>query len=106
MEAAEAAEAVERLQRAGYLDDGRLATLRAEALAGRGHGDDAIRADLERRGVDRASVEDAIAGLQSEPERARDALADRDGRSARTARRLLAKGFAPDTVAEAMGAEE
>ncbi len=104
VEAAEAAEAVERLRCAGYLDDGRLAALRAEELVSRGHGDNAIRADLERSSVDPANIEAAIAGLQPERDRA-NALADRDGRTARTARRLLAKGFAPDTVAETMGAE-
>lgn len=101
----EAAEAVERLRLAGYVDDARLASLRAETLAGRGQGDAAIRADLGRHGIDREQSDEAVTALVPERERA-EALADRDGRSPRTARRLLAKGFAADTVAEVMRAEE
>ena len=100
----EAAEAVERLRAAGYLDDRRLAALRAETLAGRGYGDSAIRDDLERHRVERESIDEALGGLPPESERA-ETLASRDGRTSRTARRLVAKGFAPDTVAEAMREE-
>jgi regulatory protein len=104
IDAAEAAEAVERLRGAGYVDDARLAASRAETLAGRGQGDEAIRADLERPGVDREHIDGALAALAPEHERAR-ALAERDGRTPRTARRLLAKGFSPDAVAEVMETE-
>jgi SOS response regulatory protein OraA/RecX len=100
----EAAEAVERLRQAGYVDDSRLAGLRAESLAARGQGDAAIRADLGRCGIDREQIEAAVTVLTPERERA-EALADRDGRSPRTARRLLAKGFAAETVEEVMRAE-
>ena len=100
---AEAATAVERLRLAGYVDDARLAAIRAETLAARGHGDDAIRVDLGRGGVESELINDALAGLAPEAQRA-DALADRDGRTPKTARRLLAKGFAPETVAEVMRA--
>ena len=51
VDAREAAEAVERLRLAGYVDDRRLAALRADTLVGRGHGDEAIRVDLERHAV-------------------------------------------------------
>ena len=104
VDSSEAAEAVERLQRAGYVDDGRLAAVRAETLAGRGHGDAAIISDLERHGVDSERIAEAVAALLPERERA-EALSGRDGRTPKTARRLLAKGFAADTVAEVMGAE-
>ena len=104
IDAADAAEAVERLRVAGYVDDGRLAALRAELLAGRGHGDEAIRVDLERHGVDRERIEEAVTALAPERERA-EALADRDGRTPKTARRLLAKGFGAETVADVMQAE-
>ena len=104
VDAGEAAEAVERLRLAGYVDDGRLAALRAETLAGRGYGDAAIRADLERHAVCSELVDHAVAALEPEGERA-EALAGRDGRTPRTARRLLAKGFAAETVAGMMRAE-
>jgi SOS response regulatory protein OraA/RecX len=104
VETDEAAEAVERLRVAGYVDDGRLAALRAEAMARRGYGDAAIRADLERRDIGREHVNETLATLQPERERA-EALADRDGRTPKTARRLIAKGFAADTVSEVMRGE-
>ncbi len=101
----EAAEAVERLRAAGYVDDRRLAGLRAETLAGRGYGDGAIRIDLERHGIGRDLIDEALAGLAAERERA-EVLADRDGRTPKTARRLAAKGFATDTVSAVMRTEE
>jgi SOS response regulatory protein OraA/RecX len=100
----EAAEAVERLRLAGYVDDGRLAALRAETLASRGHGDAAIRADLEGRGIAPELVDEAMETLAPETERA-EALAERDGRTPRTARRLLAKGFSAETVSGLMRTE-
>ena len=100
----EAAEAVERLRTAGYLDDRRLATLRADTLAGRGYGDAAIQADLERHRIESELIDQAMGELPAESVRA-ETLAGRDGRTAQTARRLVAKGFAADTVAEAMRAE-
>jgi regulatory protein len=66
--AAEArAAALDELERFGYLDDSRTAALRAERLAARGYGDAHIRAELERRGL---PVEDALAALEPEAERA------------------------------------
>ncbi|HZO96574.1 MAG TPA: RecX family transcriptional regulator [Gaiellaceae bacterium] len=97
----DAAAALDRLAEAGYLDDARFAASRAEALARRGYGDEAIRADLERRSLDRELVEEALAGLEPEAERAL-ALAGRLGAGAATARRLTAKGFSPDAVASAL----
>ena len=100
----EAVEAVERLRAAGYVDDRRLAALRAETLAGRGYGDSAIRADLEEHRVEPELIDDAVGALSAETVRA-ETLASRDGRTLRTAHRLIAKGFATDIVAEVMGAE-
>jgi regulatory protein len=96
------ADALETLERLGYLDDERFATGRADALAARGHGDASIRADLAAHGVAAELVETAIGALEPEAERAR-ALVARHGVSARTARRLAARGFAPEAVEAALG---
>jgi SOS response regulatory protein OraA/RecX len=97
------AEALETLARLGYVDDERYATARAAALAARGWGDVGIRAHLEQDGVGPAATEAALAALAPERERAEE-IARRDGASARTARRLAAKGFADDVV-EAVAAD-
>jgi len=96
------AETLETLARLGYVDDGRFAAGRAAELAGRGGGDEAIRLRLEEAGVGGEEVEAALAGLEPERERVAELVA-RDGATARTARRLVAKGFAEDVVAEAVG---
>jgi len=94
-------ETLETLSRLGYVDDGRLAELRATALAERGFGDTLIRDDLERRGVAGETIEAALAEL--EPERARaERIVARRGRSAKSGRFLAAKGFAEDTVEAAV----
>jgi SOS response regulatory protein OraA/RecX len=90
-------EALETLARLGYVDDDRYASTRAAALAARGWGDAGIRAHLEQEGVGAAAAEQALAALAPEQERAQ-AIARRDGTSARTARRLAAKGFSEDVV--------
>lgn len=95
-------EALEALERAGLVDDDRLAVGRAQALAGRGYGDAAIRFDLERQGLGGESVAAALAGLEPERERARRLVAER-GRDARAARWLTAKGFEAATVEDAVG---
>jgi regulatory protein len=89
--------ALAALERAGYLDDGRFACGRASRLAERGYGDAAIRADLERQGVDADRISGALSTLDPERERALE-IARRSGASPRTARRLLAKGFAEEAV--------
>jgi SOS response regulatory protein OraA/RecX len=91
------AEALETLARLGYVDDDRYAASRAAALAARGWGDAGIRAHLEQEGVGAAAAERALAALAPERERAEE-ITRRDGVSARTARRLAAKGFAEDVV--------
>lgn len=91
-------EALQALERGGLLDDERVAATRAAALARRGYGDAAIRADLRRRRVPPDAVASALAGLEPEQERARalvDAARDRD----LAFRRLAARGFDRDVLA-------
>ncbi len=103
VDATEAAQAVERLAAAGYVDDERAAASRAEALAARGYGDAAIRCDLEGRGLAPPAVQAALATLEPEAERARRLL-ERSGASARTARRLAARGFDAESLEAAFAA--
>jgi regulatory protein len=81
--------ALERLQEVGWLDDGRTAAGRAASLAARGYGDAYIRADLTRRGL---AADEAIEGLEPEPERARR-------HAARGAAWLARRGFDFDVAA-------
>jgi SOS response regulatory protein OraA/RecX len=97
----EAADAVERLRQAGYVDDGRYASARAETLAARGYGDDAVRFELERDGVGAEEVEAALAALPPERERALR-LVGAAASSPAALRRLAAKGFSPDSVEAAL----
>jgi SOS response regulatory protein OraA/RecX len=94
--------ALETLERIGYVDDARVAASRAEALAARGQGDDAIRFDLERRGLAAEHVEAALAALQPEQERARE-LAERLGPTPKTLSQLRRKGFGADSLESAFG---
>jgi regulatory protein len=93
----DAAQTVERLAAAGYVDDARFARRRAETLAERGYGDSGIRFELARVGVGTEEAEAAVAELTPEHERAIAEL-----RRARAplaaARRLAAKGFSPDAI--------
>ena len=100
----ERADALDALERVGYVDDARFAVARAEALAGRGYGDEAIRHDLARHGIDAEGVADVIAGLDPELERAR-ALVERLGCSAKTALNLARKGFGEEAVEAAVGTD-
>jgi SOS response regulatory protein OraA/RecX len=90
------------LENAGLVDDGRFAANRALSLAGRGYGDAAIRHDLERQGIAADLADAAIAGLEPEGVRARRLVALR-GSGVKTARYLVSKGFADDTVEAALG---
>lgn len=96
---------VERLADAGLVDDARLAASRAEALAARGHGDAAIRWDLERRGVRPEEVEAALTRLDPERERAVRIVAER-GYGPATARFLARRGFDEDAVDAAVGTDD
>jgi regulatory protein len=97
-------EALELLERVGYLDDGRFGLARAEALAGRGSGDALIRDDLERRGLGSDVIDAALAALAPERERAA-AIVERRGRGAKTARLLAARGFGEDALEAAVAAD-
>jgi SOS response regulatory protein OraA/RecX len=92
-------EALATLDRAGLVDDARLAESRAELLARRGYGDAAIRADLRRRLVAPEAATDAVASLEPEPERLRRVL---EGQSVTPAllRRLAGRGFSRDALDE------
>jgi SOS response regulatory protein OraA/RecX len=93
------AAALDELELSGLVDDARLARSRAEARAARGYGDVAIRARLARDGVSPELTRAALDELEPERERALRLL-ERDGRSGRTLRRLAARGFEPEIVAE------
>ncbi len=84
------------------MDDGRFALARAQALAARGHGDEAIRHDLTGRGIEGEIAAAALAALEPERQRA-SAVAARLGRSARTAALLARRGFDADSIEAAVG---
>ena len=98
------ARAIETLERIGYVDDRRFALARARSLAARGLGDAAILHDLAGRGVEGDVAGPALAELEPERERAA-ALAARLGRSRRTAALLARRGFDPDSIETAIGAD-
>lgn len=93
-------EAVNRLVRAGAVDDARFARGRAELLARRGAGDHLVRHDLESRGIEAEHIEVALASLDPEPTRAERIVAAR-GPGLRTARYLAGKGFSAETIESA-----
>ena len=95
-------DALETLERVGYLDDERFAGARAEALAGRGYGDAWIRHDLAGHGVAAEVVATAIGALVPEAERAA-ALVERLGSTSKTGARLARKGFGHDSLEAALG---
>jgi regulatory protein len=90
------ADALETLERAGLVDDARVAHGRAASLAERGWGDAGIRAALEAEGLDGGLVAEALAALEPERERARRLLGGAP--DARTLRRLGARGFDASTL--------
>jgi regulatory protein len=104
VEDTERADALETLERVGYVDDERFATTRAGALAGRGYGDEWIRLDLESHGIGGEAAEAALAGLEPEAQRAR-VLAERLGRTPKTASQLARKGFGEDAIESVVAAE-
>ena len=97
-------EALETLERVGYLDDARFARSRAAALAARASGDALIRHDLEGRGVAADDVDAALEALEPERVRAERVIAERGG-GTRTARYLASRGFDADAVASAVAPE-
>jgi len=98
-------EALETLERIGYVDDERFARTRAEQLAARAAGDALIRHDLEGRGVPADAIGSALAALDPERERAALIVGER-GRSAKTARYLAAKGFGEDALEAAVAQDD
>ena len=103
--AAEREQALETLERIGYVDDGRFALLRAEQLAGRGSGDALIRHDLEQRGVAGAQIEAALEALEPERERAAR-IAARRGPGPKTARYLASRGFGEEAVEDVVAVND
>jgi SOS response regulatory protein OraA/RecX len=102
VDAAGRAEALETLERVGYVDDGRFARARAASLADRGYGDDGIRQLLEQQGIESDAAAEALAALPPERERAAELVA-RLGPGPKTAAHLGRKGFGEDAVAAAAG---
>jgi SOS response regulatory protein OraA/RecX len=96
------AEALETLERVGYLDDARYAHTRAASLAGRGYGDDGILHLLGKDGVAPEEAIGALAGLVPERDRAAEIVA-RLGPGPKTAAHLGRKGFGEDAVEAAAG---
>jgi regulatory protein len=97
-------DALDTLERVGYVDDRRYAANRAAALAARGQGDEAIRFDLESSGAQADAVEAALAALEPEAGRA-CAIASRAGRTAKTAAQLARKGFSEESIEAAVGCD-
>ena len=95
-------DALASLRRTGLVDDRRIAERRASALAGRAAGNGLIRHELASAGVADDLVEEALAALDPELERAR-VVVERRGPGARTARYLSGKGFAGDVVGAVAG---
>ena len=102
---AEREQALETLERIGYVDDERFARTRAERLADRGSGDALIRDDLERRGLAVEVVELALGSLEPERERA-ERIAELRGRTVKTARYLASRGFGDEALEALVAAEE
>ena len=89
--------ALETLVRTNLVDDRRYAERRGQSLADRGAGNALIRHELARAGLDPDVVDDVLASLRPERERA-EAIVARRGAGPKTARYLTAKGFSYDVV--------
>ena len=95
-------DALETLERVGYVDDERFAGARAGALANRGYGDEWIRHDLAEHGVAPEAVAEAIAALVPEAERAA-ALVERLGSTRKPALSWPERGSGEDALEAALG---
>ncbi|HST13554.1 MAG TPA: RecX family transcriptional regulator [Gaiellaceae bacterium] len=95
-------DALDALERIGYVDDTRFAAQRAESLADREYGDEAIRVLLLAEGVTAEVAGEAVGALRPEVERAAE-IVGRIGASPKTAARLARKGFGEDAVEAAAG---
>ena len=78
-----------------------MAVARAEALAARGQGDEAIRFDLERRGLEREVIAEALAALEPEVQRA-ERLVERLGATPKLPAQLRRKGFSEESLDAAL----
>jgi SOS response regulatory protein OraA/RecX len=96
-------DALDTLERVGYVDAERFAVTRAASLAARGYGDEGIRHLLEADGAPATAITAALARLPAEAERAAGVVRAK-GRSTRTAARLARKGFSEESVEAALGA--
>jgi regulatory protein len=105
VDAEEREQALETLERIGYLDDERFARTRAEQLAARGSGDALIRHDLESRGLAAEHVAGALSSLEPEQERAARIVARR-GSGPKTARYLASRGFGADALEALVARDE
>jgi SOS response regulatory protein OraA/RecX len=95
-------DALAALEQAGLVDDGRVASARADALAARGYGDAAIRFKLEGEGLAAELVAEALAGLDPEAVRA-GKLLDRRGHGPASVRWLASRGFDAGTLEDLAG---
>ena len=89
--------ALETLVRTDLVDDRRYAERRGHSLADRGAGNALIRYELARAGLDPDVVDDVLASLRPERERA-EAIVARRGAGPKTARYLAGKGFSNDVA--------
>lgn len=90
-------EAIEALEQAQYLNDHSYALERAASLAERGYGNGAARYILEQERVSSELIEEAVAALEPELERAQaiaEAIPDRK----RLLGRLARRGFSAETI--------
>jgi len=97
-------EAIEALEQAQYLNDHSYALDRALSLAERGYGDSAVRYILEQERVASELIEEAVAALEPELERAQaiaEAIPDRK----RLLGRLARRGFSAENLEQIGGTE-
>ena len=97
-------EAVEALEQAQYVNDRNYALERARSLAERSYGDAAARYILEQERVDSELIEEAVAALEPELERAQTLLAGAADRR-RALRRLATRGFSDETLEDVRESE-
>lgn len=90
-------EVLETLARTALVDDRRFAEVRATSLVERGAGNELIRHELARAGIDSELAEEIVASLPPETERVARIVARRGG-GPKTARYLAGKGFSDDFI--------
>jgi regulatory protein len=98
IDADEAASVLEELSAAGYVDDERFAADRAASLAGRGYGNAAIAAKLRAEAVPSAVIDNTVAQLPPEDERARDLVGRKRAGSDRLGAMLQRRGYSTDAI--------